>query len=91
MKTPDTYCNSPNEIMNSAYVYAAKKECDSMPSCHMFYHYRGSSNTFYACKTTSSVGHSTVGSVLYQLLTGNKNIGGINLLDMYHLYNSIVA
>ena len=71
VRNPDNSCN-PGERLTSTNVNAAKEECDSIPSCHMFYNYKGNGKSFYACENTASVQSSAAGSILYQVLSGNK-------------------
>ena len=71
MKYPDNWCD-PSKLMNSTYFYDAKKECDSISSCHMFYDSHGNGSVFYSCENTASIKKSYAGSILYQVGSGNK-------------------
>ena len=58
--------------MTSTNIHDAKKECDSIPGCHMFYDNVGFGDVFYACDNRASITPSSWQSILYQLVLGNK-------------------
>ena len=72
MRNPDNYC-TPDKRMTSTNIHDAKKECDSIPGCHMFFDNLGSGEQFNACDNRASIKPSSFESILYQLVLGNKN------------------
>ena len=71
--------------MTSTNIHDAKKECDSIPGCHMFYDNVGFGDQFHACDNRASIKPSSFfQSILYQLVLGNKNTWSISILEMYH-------
>lgn len=72
--------------MTSTTLDDAKKECDNISSCHMFYNTEWTFIGFNACEKTASTKHSFSGSILYQMSSGNENICSINISDIHHKY-----
>ena len=58
--------------MSSSNLYDAKKECDSIPSCLMFFDNPGLGDYFYSCENTASVSPVKGGYNLYQVWSGNQ-------------------
>ena len=63
----------PNQRMTAITFSDAKTECSENVSCNMFYHFKGTGNTFYACENTASIKESTSGSILYQKQGNNSH------------------
>ena len=57
--------------MSSTNLYNARRECDRITYCHMFYDSGGSGKDFYACENPIFLKRSIAGSMLYQV-SGNK-------------------
>ena len=88
MKNPDNLCK-PSLPMSSTNAYDAKKECDRIPNCYMFYEDSGFGlgKYFRSCENTAFVVHHFVGYRYYNLylvLSGNENIYSMNILEIYH-------
>ena len=74
-RNPDNYC-APSKWMSTTNIDDAKKECDSIPSCFMFFSYGKLNNGIYghlfSCENTASVSHIKGGYILYQVWSGNQ-------------------
>ena len=61
-------------------VIDAKKKCDNMASCHMFFD-GGFGIDYYVCEKTATVRHSTdFDYILWEKLSGNNKYMQYNIL-----------
>ena len=65
MRVPGKYCAPSYGVMSSTNLNDAKKECDSDPSCRMFFDNGGTEYYFFACNWGASF-YDSIGS--YQVL-----------------------